>query len=37
MKTSKARWRDVLIGGLLALVIASVLFFFLADAFNIRW
>jgi hypothetical protein len=37
MKTSKARWRDVLIGGLLALVIATVLFFFLADAFNIKW
>jgi hypothetical protein len=28
MKPSKARWRDILIGGLLALVIASVLFFF---------
>jgi hypothetical protein len=37
MKTSKARWRDVLIGGLLALLIATVLFFFLANAFNIKW
>ena len=37
MKTSKARWRDVIIGGLLALVIASVLFFFLGNVFNIRW
>jgi hypothetical protein len=37
MKGSKARWRDALIGGLLALAIASVLFFFLGNAFNIRW
>ena len=37
MKTSKARWRDVIIGGLLTLVIASVLFFFMGNAFNIRW
>jgi hypothetical protein len=37
MKTSKARWRDVLIGVLLALVIATALFFFLGVQFNIRW
>jgi hypothetical protein len=38
MKTSKKpRWRELLIGGLLALVIASGLFFFLASGFNIRW
>jgi hypothetical protein len=37
MKTSNARWRVVIIGGLLALVIASVLFFFMGNAFNIRW